>query len=129
MTNTTRSRRAAGLLAAALLVAAGASGCGSADTTAACDKVQAELSSISSQGMAHTTDPKGMKQAYDDGATKLRQIAKGTDIEDETEQVALALEKLGQQVSDFAAHPSTTMPQLDTASLTSAGTALKNACT
>ena len=80
------------------------------------------------QGMVSVSDPKSLKKVYDDGAAQLREMAKGTDIADETENVAVAMERIGQQVADFAANPGTTMPQLDSAGLTSAGVALKNAC-
>jgi hypothetical protein len=46
----------------------------------------------------------------------------------ETEKVATAMDKMGQEVADFAANPSTTMPQLDSAGMIAAGVALKDAC-
>ena len=127
MTITTTAWHSAGL-AVTLLVAAGLSGCGGGDTQAACTRVQAEIANITSQGMVNVSDPKSLKKVYDDGAVQLREMAKGTDIADETENVAVAMERIGQQVADFAANPGTTMPQLDSAGLTSAGVALKNAC-
>lgn len=123
---TTGARRATGLLTASLLTAAGVAGCGSAETTAACTKIEAEIAAIGSK--TSVTDPKVLKETYDGTALKIREIAEGTEVADETEQVASAMEKLGTQVSGFAANPSTKMPQLDTAGLTSAGTVLQKAC-
>jgi hypothetical protein len=125
---TTAARRAAGLVAVSLLVAAGASGCGSGETKVACAKVVEQFNSINTQAVSKGADVQAMKKVYDDGAATLREIAKGTDIQDETEQAAAALERLGKQLADFAAKPSATMPQVDTKSLVDAGAALQNAC-
>jgi hypothetical protein len=124
--NRVYASRATGVLAASLLVAAATSGCGSAASKVACGRITADLAAVGSQGAG--TDPKALKASYESAAAKIRDHAQGTDVADEAEQVAVAMEKLGSQVSGFAANPSTRTPQLDTASLTRAGTLLQNAC-
>jgi hypothetical protein len=128
MTITKGAGRTTGLLAASLLVASGLAGCGSGETTAACTKVQAATAEITSKGVSLISNPKALKAAYDESAMKIRAAAKGTDIADESEQVAVAMEKLGKQVSDLASNPGATLPQLDTSAMNNAGLALHQAC-
>jgi hypothetical protein len=120
--------RLAGVLAAGLFVTSGLVGCGSSETQAACTKVQGQLSSVLSQGVTNAKDPKKLEEIYVDGAAKMREFAKGTDIVDETDAVAAALQKLGHQVSEFVANPSAGMPDLSSPELTKAGAALQKAC-
>jgi hypothetical protein len=123
---TTRRSLAACMLAPVLLAVA-VTGCSSGATGEACTKVQSELSTITADGMKAIGDPAKLKAVYGDGADRLRELAKGTDIADETEKVAVALEGLGQQVADAAA--GSAVPQVDQTPLTQAGMALSKACT
>jgi len=128
MTTTTRLRAAC--LLAAVTTVTGLAGCGaSGDTKAACTKVQNEIAQFNAGSMKNINDPAAMKTDYDNFAARIRADAKGTDIEAEAGAVATSFEKLAQQVADFSANPSTTMPNLNSADVIAAGTALKKKCT
>jgi hypothetical protein len=74
--------------------------------------------------MQQISDPQGLAKTYSDGAAKIREEGKkgGGDVETAANDVAAAMESLGQQVGAGSAQ----MP--DVAPLTNAGIKLKDAC-
>jgi hypothetical protein len=102
-----------------------AAACGG-DTKAACDTIQAEIQNINSKGMSQVGNPAALKQTYLDGAAKIRVAGKdaGGDVESSANEVAAALETLGNQ----AGNPSGGAASVNTAPLIAAGTKLKAAC-
>jgi hypothetical protein len=121
--------RIVGACAVSATLALSATACGSADKSAACDKLQKTISDVSKKGMTQISDPNGLAETYAGGAGQLRQEGKdsGDDkVEKAANKAATAMDDLGQQMKSMSAGGTPQMP--DIAPLTNAGVELKSAC-
>jgi hypothetical protein len=110
-------------------LAISATACGGAQKKDACDKLQQTIANVSRTGMTQISDPNALAQTYANGAQQMRQQGKDSgdgDVKKAANDVASAMESLGQQVKSMNNGGTPQMP--DSGPMISAGRDLKSAC-
>ncbi len=123
--------RFAGVCTVSAALTLSAAACGSGNKSAACTKLQKSIADISRKGLTQVSDPNGLAATYSSGANSVRQEGKDSGdgkVEKAANDVASALDSLGQQVKSISSSGSTIPQMPDTAPLTNAGVELKSAC-